>query len=331
MDTVVLGARLVVAALFTVAAVTKLRDPAGTARAFVDLGGGRRYAAIAARLLPAVELVIAVALLVQPLAVAAAVAALAVLLVFTGAIVDALRHSRAPDCGCFGNLSSRPVDRWTVARNVGLLLVALLIAVRGPGSSIAPLAGVLVLVAAAIFGAIAGSPSLPVSSVTRGGAGAGPGVSGIPVGSPAPEFSLRDACGDEGSLTSLRSAGLPVVLLFLSSGCGACRELHPHLGRWQTTLGERLSIAVIMAGEADAARMLCGEHGVRNVLIDGPGDPLWQVYGMPGTPSGLAVAPDGAVASVAVRGPDALEELVRHTLGYAGQADGTWKQPVPMV
>src|SRR6478609_9621716 len=118
--------------------------------------------------------------------------------------------------------------------------------------------------------------------------------------------------------------------MFLDAGCGACRQLHPHLNRWQVALAERISIAVIMSGEVDAARALCSEHRVANVLVDDAGeDPLWEAYRMPGTPSAVAVAPDGSVASAAVRGADALEELVRQTVRHASQTADEWKQPSP--
>ena len=331
MDSAVLAARMLVAALFVIAAVTKLGDPAGTARAIVDFGGRRRYAPIGARLLPLLELSIAVALLIQPLAVAGAIAALAVLTVFTAAIVNALRHRRSPDCGCFGNLWSKPVSGWTVARNVGLLLVALFVALRGPGSAVPLWLGVVVLVAAGLFAVVAQRRTVSRSDSAGVERAVQSARAGIPVGTPAPAFSLEVACGGEGSLAALCGAGLPVVVMFLSSGCGACSELHPHLGRWQTTLADELTIAVIVAGNADAALRLCDEHGVSNVLIDNVDDPLWRAYRMPGTPSALAVAPDGTVASRAVLGADALEELVRQTIRRSAEADETWKQPSPLV
>jgi peroxiredoxin len=154
---------------------------------------------------------------------------------------------------------------------------------------------------------------------------------GIPLGQPAPDFELRAACDAPASLASLRRAGVPVVLTFLDGGCGSCQELHPHLQRWQVTLSERVAIAVIMSGGAEAARALCTDYGVQNVLVDDSDEPLWRAYRMPGTPSAVAVASDGRVASAAVRGPDALEELVRQTIRGGLQTSEAWKQPSPVA
>jgi hypothetical protein len=115
--------------------------------------------------------------------------------------------------------------------------------------------------------------------------------------------------------------------MFLDSGCGSCRELHPHLHRWQVALAERVAIAVIMTGEPEAAHTLCSERGVQNVLVDPGDEPLWEAYRMPGTPSGVAVAPDGRIASAAVRGPDALEELVRQTIRNSAR----WTPQTPVA
>jgi thiol-disulfide isomerase/thioredoxin len=154
---------------------------------------------------------------------------------------------------------------------------------------------------------------------------------GIGIGELAPEFELAGPCGAAASLSSLRSPGLPVVLLFLSAGCGSCRELHPHLHRWQITLAEHVTLVAIVAGNEDAALELCTEHGVDNVLFDEAAAPLWHTFHMPGTPSGVVVAPDGHVASASVSGAGALEELVRQTIRNGLQTAEAWKQPSPVA
>ncbi|HXF35953.1 MAG TPA: MauE/DoxX family redox-associated membrane protein [Actinomycetota bacterium] len=50
------------------------------------------------------------------------------LLVFTGAIVKAVRNKMPVPCGCFGRLDHEPVGARTVLRNVLLISLALLIA-----------------------------------------------------------------------------------------------------------------------------------------------------------------------------------------------------------
>jgi uncharacterized membrane protein YphA (DoxX/SURF4 family) len=115
-------AALATSAVFAVAAVTKLAAPARTTREFADLG--LPAPALLARLVPAVELAIAVALVLRP--AIGAVAATAALLAFTGVLVAALRSGRSVSCGCLGALSDGPISNATIARNAGLVVVAVL-------------------------------------------------------------------------------------------------------------------------------------------------------------------------------------------------------------
>jgi uncharacterized membrane protein YphA (DoxX/SURF4 family) len=57
-----------------------------------------------------------------------ALAAAALLTVFTGLLVVRLVQGRRPPCACFGAWSTRPVGLGSVARNVVLIAVALLAA-----------------------------------------------------------------------------------------------------------------------------------------------------------------------------------------------------------
>src|SRR4051794_14150130 len=104
MDAAVLAARLLLAALFIVAGVGKLADLPGFRGTLRGFGVGERLARIAAVALPLAELATAAALLLQPSAMWGAAAALVLLVVFTGGIVNALARGDAPDCGCFGTL-----------------------------------------------------------------------------------------------------------------------------------------------------------------------------------------------------------------------------------
>ena len=85
---------------------------------------------------PAVELVVAGALVFGPSRPAAA-AATALLAVFTAAIVRARRRlGRRLPCGCFGGRRTRDA-RAVLARNVSLLLLALAVAMAGPSGALA--------------------------------------------------------------------------------------------------------------------------------------------------------------------------------------------------
>src|SRR5207302_8314177 len=49
--------------------------------------------------------------------------------------------------------------------------------------------------------------------------------SGLPLGSPAPDFELPNLAGERVTLAQLR--GQPVLLIFFNPACGFCREMAP--------------------------------------------------------------------------------------------------------
>lgn len=108
--------------VFSGAALAKLEDRGSFLRAlstipWVSVGLARRLS----RLIPVVELAIAVLLVVAPRI--GAVAAVAALLVFTAVVTSELVAGRRFSCGCFGGGATTPADWKTVARN-GLLVAA---------------------------------------------------------------------------------------------------------------------------------------------------------------------------------------------------------------
>src|SRR3954466_1208872 len=98
MDVVLLGARMSLAAVFLVAGLAKLADPAGSRQALRDFGLPARLAQPGGGVLPLAELAVAVALLPTPSAWWGALGALALLLTFVGGIGYNLARGRTPDC-----------------------------------------------------------------------------------------------------------------------------------------------------------------------------------------------------------------------------------------
>ena len=138
---VALVARLVLAAVFSGAGVAKLRDRDGTRTAVVGFGAPQRLAGVLAIGIPLAELATAGLLLPASTAVYGALAAVALLTLFTAAIGVSLARGRAPDCHCFGQLHSAPASWKTLVRNTVLLGIGVL-AVAGsvadePASAVA--------------------------------------------------------------------------------------------------------------------------------------------------------------------------------------------------
>src|SRR3954454_7535376 len=89
MDSFLLAAQLVLAAVFALAGVTKLLDLNGSRRALVEFGVPERAAPVAGLLLPLTELAVAVALVLHPTARWAGLAAFILLGAFIGRRWDA--------------------------------------------------------------------------------------------------------------------------------------------------------------------------------------------------------------------------------------------------
>lgn len=116
----------VLALLFAAAAWHKVSD---RGRFTVSLGA---YALLpaplvapSALLLPVLEGALAVGLLHVPTRQPAAVASMALLTLYTGAIaVNLARGRRQIDCGCFAPSARIPLSPWLVARNLVLIVAA---------------------------------------------------------------------------------------------------------------------------------------------------------------------------------------------------------------
>lgn len=112
---------LALAAVFVVAATSKLRAPEIVRRDFEAMG--LRNPSLMARVVPALELVIAVSLVVAP-SVGASLATTA-LVAMTVVLVRLLRAGTTAYCACFGSASTaRPLTWRAVARNVALVAAA---------------------------------------------------------------------------------------------------------------------------------------------------------------------------------------------------------------
>lgn len=135
MSTALLIARLMLAAVFAIAAIAKLTDVPAARRSLGDFGIPERFTNVGARALPLAELTVAVALVPPPTARWAGLGALILLALFSLAIARAVATGAQPDCNCFGQLHAGPVGGGALARNLGFAAVAGAIFLAGPGDS----------------------------------------------------------------------------------------------------------------------------------------------------------------------------------------------------
>jgi len=131
--------RVVLAAVFAVAGLTKLLDRAGSRRAMIDFGAPVALAGALGFALPLAELAVAIALVPMTTAWPGAAGALTLLLLFCAAIGGNLASGRRPDCRCFGQIHASPIGWRTLVRNGLLAFVAALVLWQGredPGPSL---------------------------------------------------------------------------------------------------------------------------------------------------------------------------------------------------
>ncbi|MTE12014.1 MauE/DoxX family redox-associated membrane protein [Nocardia aurantiaca] len=151
-------ARLVLAVVFGLSAWGKFADDSGTRKAVGEFGIPIAWVPAVAWGLPTVEAAVAVAVLPPWTAAAAALMAILLLGIFTGAVVRLLRQGTRPVCSCFGAGSAAPIGRGTVVRNIvlimlaGLTVVATLANPQVPG--VLPMDRAVTLAVAAGFAAV---------------------------------------------------------------------------------------------------------------------------------------------------------------------------------
>ena len=362
MDAALLIARLVLAAVFTLAGVAKLLDLEGSRKAIIEFGLPAVVASPLALLLPLAELGVGAALIPASSAWWGALGALGLLVLFVMGISINLARGRTPDCHCFGQLHSAPAGWKTLARNAVLAALAGFVVwsgYEGGGAGASALSWVGALSAAQLLSLLGGVgvlallagqwwflvhllrqngrllvrlEALEASIATDGSVAPSqngtpvPPAEGLPVSSTAPEFSLSGLHGETLTLEALRAPGKPVMMLFTDPGCGPCNALLPEVGRWQEEHQEKLTLALISRGDPDENKTKAQEHALRNVVLQKD----WEVsesYEVRGTPSAVLVSSEGKVASPVAGGEEGIRALLSYAVGERAQLPMQPHQP----
>jgi len=340
MDTLLVAAQVLLAAVFAVAGVAKLFDLNGSRRAVLDFGVPAPAARIIGTALPVAEIATALGLLFVPTARWAAVAALLLLGGFIAGISNAMRKGEAPDCNCFGQLHSAPAGKGTLVRNVVLAAVAIFIVAEGPAPAIddwiaarsaAELVAIALGIALLALAAYAWRLRTDNAELRSRPAHSHDETQpedwvreGLPIGDKAPEFELADVRGERHSLSGLLGLGRPVVLFFTSPECGPCGGLLPDLARWQETLSERATVAVVARGTADDNAEFFAGHNMVNLLVDGD-RAVFDAYNIRSTPTAVAITSDRRIALAPAGGLHMPEVVMRIMIGSQhdnGSTDG---------
>lgn len=335
-------ARLFLAAILVVAGVAKAADPAGARRALIGFGITEKLARTLGWCLPFAEIGVALALIALNTAWFGAIGALALMLMFAGAIGVSLLRGRTPECNCFGQLHSEPVSWSMFSRNLVLAAIAALIVVRGKAGSganpldwladlrtgqtlnlLISLIALGLLIAAVVYlRRVLNQQSKVLERidaveklveeyapppVEREEASAPP--EGLPVGAPAPDFSLPSIGGEKVSLRSLLAPGKSVLLLFTSPNCAPCESILQDVRAWERDYSDQLTIALLSKGSPRDNEKRVAKYGARHLLLVGESQ-VAESYEGKWTPAAVLISPNGRIASPNVYGDEAIRGLI---------------------
>jgi thiol-disulfide isomerase/thioredoxin/uncharacterized membrane protein YphA (DoxX/SURF4 family) len=338
-----LVARLFLVGIFAVAGISKLRDRHGTWAMLRAFGAGVRTSNAIAPVLPFLELGAAIALVPTLTAAAGAIAALALLVVFSAAIAVNLALGRKPECRCFGSIGNAPIGASTLVRNGAFCLLGAAVLLQPPATTDPPAFAFLAANVAAVVATVFAIALVVVSVVLwqvlmqqgrmlarldslEGWAPAEDvrPAAGLALGTTAPDFALPDLEGNLTTLAALRALGKPVGLFFVHPTCGPCRALVPYLVRWSSELGDGLTMVIVSEGAPKENIAFLPGFAPNRVVLQAE-HAVADAYAAYGTPAAVIVDPSGAIASEVAGGRDAIARLV----GKA--ADTVWHDEAPAV
>ena len=309
--------RLMLSLVFGVAGITKLTDQKGTREAVMNFGAPKAAAPSIAVVLPLIELVIAIGLLFSATAWLSALAAVLVLGIFVVAISINLAQGKTHECHCFGQIYSRPLGWSTLVRNILFALAAGVVIWNGPAfqpnlvSTIShAVAGLdpwhLVIL---IVGVMAAAGFLLQRRQATPAEQAHEPPTGLPIGSPAPDFDLPDYEGGRTSLAQLLAAGKPVLLIFTNPKCGPCISLFKDIRDWQTAHNDQLTIALLTFGTIKDNFVNVARNGLGQVLLQERNE-VSSLYGSNLTPTAVIIGTDGRILSNYAGGGEEIRKLL---------------------
>lgn len=340
MEVFLLILRLGLAGVFGLAGITKLVDREGTEKAVADFGVPAALIRPVAVLLPVAELAIAAALFPIVSSWFAAIAAAAMFVVFTAAMLYHIAQGRSPDCHCFGQVYSEPVGVSSVLRNIGFLAAASGLVVAGQGSQGYDLlngeGSVMQLVLGLTLIALAGIAILYLRKISEqqtqlirrievmelvareGGSVEREDVShpqdGLPIGGYFPDFELYDLNANLISSKQIKAQGVPTLFFFVSPTCGPCKALLPEINEWRKELMGKVNFVFISSGKAPDNIEKFGLDPRLPVLLQ-KGREVAESVKAQWTPTAILMDGNGRVASHATAGDTQIRALVEKIKG----------------
>jgi thiol-disulfide isomerase/thioredoxin len=320
--------RHALALIFVVSGVAKLMDQTGTAQAVRNFGIPPRLVTPIARLLPIVELGLAALLVIDGTARLGGLLSLLLLLAFVAIVGWNLSQGRRPECNCFGRIGGSDISGRTIARNVVLAAAAVAVTALPAERPDALAAGVAIAgaLAAVVLAAeaAAGRAAVKRKQAALDAAFDTAMAEAAFEKGPAPDFALEDRNGRIRTLRDFTGNGRPVLLCFISPGCGPCVAFKPAAARWAQVYHDRLSVVLVTTGTVEQSAAFLEEAKSVPVLFDD--GTVRAAYGVVGTPGGALISADGLLAGPPAGGEYAIRKLLAAAL-TGGEVDLEASEP----
>ena len=131
---------------------------------------------------------------------------------------------------------------------------------------------------------------------------------GLPPGTEAPNFVLKDLDGNAHSLVDYR--GKPVLLVFSDIDCAPCEYLSPPLVELAEKKARKVQVLMITRGDEEANRQKAQAFGYPFPVLRQRSWEISKLYGMFATPIGYLIDKDGMIEKDVAVGPEPILELV---------------------
>lgn len=335
MDIALLSIRLILTAIFGVAAFGKLIDKEGSTKALSDFGAPQPLIPVFVILLPIAELAIAFGLIFTETSWFAAIGGAALFAVFTAGMLYQMAKGNSPDCHCFGQIHSEPVGWSSVVRNVAFIALSAIIVFAGREKQGLNLAAsnqevmqlvigvaVIALLGAAVYFLKRISDQqnqimrrIEVLEITAHESGAvereelSHPHEGLPIGGHFPDFELYDTKANLITSNQIKATATPTLFFFVSPTCNPCKALLPEIDEWRRDLLGEVNFVFISNGKAQANIDKFGEDPRLPILLQKEREIAEKVKAQ-WTPTAVLMGANGKVASHAAAGDAAIRKLV---------------------
>ena len=341
LDILILLSRLTLAVIFGAAAIAKFYDPAGTEKAFRDLGIDRSLIRFGVRGLPAAEMITAFLLIMPMTGWYGGLLGLVLLVLFTIVLGSAVAQGKNAECHCFGQFSSKPVSWLSLVRNIVFIAPAVLIVYAMPRAAFyslyteisvrlavgAFLPYILLFSCLVLLGVIvyylrrgialqeqilenlpAREPGRETEEPHHHEHMTSPDE-GLPIGAVAPDFELPDMKGRAVSFEQLMMQGRAMLFFFISPTCAPCKALLPEIGKWQDELRGKVDFIFVSSGGVEENAEKLNRLGGQVHLLQNKRE-VAELFKVRWTPTAVLVNADGLIASRLAPGDNAIKSLV---------------------